>query len=268
MKSGSFILLTGLATFIIGFLPGNGISEELVIVGTGAGMTVLEAVGKTFTEKNPEISIVVPKSIGSGGGIKAVGTDAYIIGRVARDISEREKRYGLIQHPLAKLPIVFYINESVSIENLTFEQACSIYSGESRKWEDIGGGQGPIRVIRREDGDSSLQVFFNTLPGFKAIIQTRISKVTYTDQETIKNCVHQENSIAYGTLSNVKNISGIRILSLGNRSPFKNGYPHVGPIDLVYKKKNYSGSLKKFIEFIPSDAATKAIIKAGALPAK
>ncbi len=46
-------------------------AEEINIVGTGAGVSLLEALGKAFSKMNPNITISVPKSIGSGGGIKA-----------------------------------------------------------------------------------------------------------------------------------------------------------------------------------------------------
>lgn len=267
MKPGAFILAIFMAIFIL-LSFGTGFSEELVIVGTGAGMPVLKSVAKAFTQQNPGIIVTVPKSIGTGGGIKAVGMDEYRLGRVARDISNKEKKYGLTQLPLAKLPIVFYVNSSVSLVGITPEQACSIYNGTIRTWETLDGGKGAIRVIRREPGDSSLIVLLNTLKGFKAIAQTRVSKITYTDQETLESCLHQEDSIAYGTLSDAKDTPGIRVLKIDNLSPFDPNYPYVGPLDLVYKKNNYKGSLKKFIEFISSDAAKKAIIDAGGLVVK
>ena len=267
MKPGAFMVSIFMALFIL-FSFNTAISEELVIVGTGAGIPVLKAVGKAFTEQNPQIMVTVPKSIGTGGGIKAVGIGDYSLGRVARDISDKEKKYGLTQCPLAKLPIVFYVNPSVSLVGITPEQACSIYSGTTRTWEALGGKNKTIRVIRREPGDSSLIVLLNTLPGFKAIAQTRVSKVTYTDQETIESCLHQEGSIAYGTLSDAKDTPGIRVLKIDDLSPFDPKYPYFGPLDLVYKKKNYNGSLKKFIEFISSDAAKKAIVDAGGLVVK
>lgn len=268
LKPGTFVLLMFMTILILVSLPGKGVSEELVIVGTGAGMPVLKAVGKAFTERNPEIIVTIPKSIGTGGGIKAVGNDEFSLGRIARDISDMEKKYGLTQLPMAKLPIVFYVNSRVFLVDITPEQACNIYSGTVRTWEELGGGKGTIRVITRESGDSSLTVLLNTLPGFKAINQTLISKTTYTDQETIESCVHQENSIAYGTLSDAKEISGIRVLNLDGLSPHDPNYPLFSPLDLVYKEKNYKGSLKKFIEFISSDAAKKAIIDAGGLVVK
>lgn len=110
-------------------------SETLVIVGTGSGISIL-------------------KSIGSGGGIRAVGNDEYTLGRTARNIDERETSYGLKELPFAKMPIAFFVNNGVSLDNISPETAGKIYAGTIRKWENIGGGTGTIRVIRREAGDS------------------------------------------------------------------------------------------------------------------
>lgn len=257
-----------LSFFMTALLPVSARSEKLVIVGTGAGMPVLEKVGAAFTRKYPKIKIVLPESIGSGGGIKAVGEDQNILGRVARNISDKEKKYGLIQYPLAELPIVFYVNKSVLIESITPAQACAIYSGSVRRWEDISGGKGFIRVIRREEGDSSLKILLKMLPGFKDIEQTRISKVTYTDQETIHTCIHQKNSIAYGAFPDVKGVAGIRVLRISGISPSDKNYAYFCPLGLVYKEKNLHGSLQKFIEFLSSETAQKAIADAGGLSIK
>ena len=80
---------------------GPVIAEEIIIVGTGSGMSLLRAVAETFTRNSPGILVNVPDSIGSGGGVKAVGTDKYKIGRVAREIKDKEKHYGLSHVPVA-----------------------------------------------------------------------------------------------------------------------------------------------------------------------
>ncbi len=228
-------------------------------------MPILKAVGKAFTRQNPGIFIVVPKSIGSGGGIKAVGNDEYILGRVARDIRDKEKGYGLKQIPIAKIPIVFFVNTGVSISNITAMQACGIYDGTIRRWEEISGGKGKIRVLKREHGDSSLLVLNETLPGFKDITLTPISKTAYTDQQNLEECSKQKNAIAFGTWADAKYETGVRVLKLNGMHPTDPKYPFIGPLSLVYKEKNYNGKVKKFVEFISSDAGRKAVIEAGGL---
>jgi phosphate transport system substrate-binding protein len=243
-------------------------SEELVIVGTGSGMPLLKAVGKAFNKQYPEISVIVPASIGSGGGIKAVGEDRYKLGRIARNIQEKEKNYGLIQIPFAKTPIVFYVNAGVTLTEITSKQACRIYDGTFRRWEEIGGVGGKIRVIVREIGDSSLLVLNEKLPGFRDIELTPRSKTTYSDQETILECIKQEGAIAFGCWVDIKDVRELHVIKVDGMHPENPRYPYTGILDLVYKHKYYNGALKQFVEFISSDAARKAIIKSGGIPAK
>jgi phosphate transport system substrate-binding protein len=268
MKNMIFAMMLFMAFFSILFIPLTSASEELVIVGTGSGVPVLEAVGKAFSGQNPGMIIKIPESIGSGGGIKAVGNDDYILGRVARDIQEKEKRYGLVQRAFVKIPIVFFVNRSVPVSGITSVQACGIYNGTIRKWEEISSGNGKIRVIRREDGDSSLLVLQETLSGFKVITLTPRSKTTYTDQETMEECAAQKNSIAFGSLADAKHEKGVRVLELDGINPSDPQYPCIGILSLIYKEKNYNGIVKQFMEFISSDEAKKAIMDAGGLPVK
>jgi phosphate transport system substrate-binding protein len=266
MKKMTLVSAVCLAVFAIFSVSHAGVSGELAIVGTGSGSSILKAIGKAFNKQNPEISITVPKSIGSGGGIKAVGNDEYILGRVARDIKGKEKRYGLKRVPFAKMPIVIYVNNSVPMSDITPEQACRIYDGTTRKWEEISKGKGKIRVIRREDGDSSLLILLRSLPGFKDITLTPRSKTTFSDPSTLAVCTSEKNSIAFGTWSDVNKATGVRALKLGRMHPTDPKYPCTGILSLIYKEKNYTGNLKKYIEFISSPAAKKAIAEAGGLP--
>lgn len=64
------ILITSLPTY-----ADDNIKEDLVIVGSGSGSSVLKSIGEAFMKKHPNIKVSVPKSIGSGGGIYRVGND-------------------------------------------------------------------------------------------------------------------------------------------------------------------------------------------------
>ncbi len=117
-------------------------AEDLIIVGTGSSANILESLGQAFFAINPEITVIVPPSIGSGGGIKAVGNDDFLVGRIARSLSAKEQRHGLTVLRIARVPIVFFVNSSVSLKNISSEQVCNVYAGKTRKWEDLGGEPG------------------------------------------------------------------------------------------------------------------------------
>ena len=240
------------------------IAEEIQIVGTGSGAEILEGLGKAFTKTNPGVTIAVPKSIGSGGAIKAAGTDTAKIGRVARGIQEKEKSFGLTYLPVAKMPIVVMTHKGVGVKNLTPQQICDIYSGKIANWKEVGGKEGNIRIIRREDGDSSLDVLLKTLPGFKAITITAKSKTTLSDPETIELTEKTAGTISFGTYPNAK-VSDVTVLTVGGKSAASSDYPYFGELALVFKPANKIGNIAKLIDFITSPAARDAIKGAGGL---
>ena len=247
------------------FISGHVMAEEITIVGTGSGSSVVKAVGSAFSKSNSEVTISIPKSIGSGGGIKAVGTDQSMIGRVARKIKDKEKHYGITYVPYAKNPIVFFINKSVGISDLTTQQICDIYSGKITNWKDVGSKDAKIRVIRREDGDSSLEVLQKSFPGFKDITLTSKSKTTYSDPKTCELAEKKPDAIAFGTYANARNYN-VTILNIAGKTATRGDYPYVGVLALIFKEKNKTKNIKKFVDFATSRAAHDAIKKAGAIP--
>ena len=121
-----------------------------------------------------------------------------------------------------------------------------------------------MRVIHREDGDSSLDVLQKTLPGYKAITVTAKSKETLSDPETIELAAKTPGTIAYGTYPNAK-VSDVTAVTIGGKSAASADYPHVGELALVFKPANKTGNIAKFIEFITSPAAQDVIKGAGGL---
>ena len=230
------------------------LAEEINVVGTGAGAALFDALGKAFTKSNPSITIGVPKSIGSGGGMKAVGTDEALVGRVSRGINDKEKEYNLTYLPIAKIPVVFFTHKSVGIKNVSAKQICSIYAGETSNWKLVGGKDSDIRVVRREDGDSSLDVLLKSFPGFKDITITTKSKTALNDQEAVEGVLRKEGSIGFGSFDNTKSIDAIT-LTIDGKAPSDAAYPYFGTLALIFKEKNKAGSIAKFAEFAKSKAA-------------
>ena len=147
--------LVGIVLLSVFFVFSAAWAEQVAIPGTGDGVDVLNAVGKAFTEAKG-IEVLVPKSIGSGGALKVVGTDKALLGRVARGIKAKEQQYGLDYVPIFRIPTVIFMNSTVSVDNLTEQQVVDIFSGQITNWSQIGGQDEEFVVDRREDKDSSL----------------------------------------------------------------------------------------------------------------
>ena len=139
---------------------------ELAIVGTGDGIEMLQAVGTAFNAEHAASTVTVPPSIGSGGAVAAVGGDRRILGRVARALSDSEKEQGLRALPLVRIPAAIFVHPDAKIDKVTAEQLAGVFSGQITNWQEIGGDDLRIRVVRREDTDSTLTVLRDSMPGW------------------------------------------------------------------------------------------------------
>jgi len=262
-KSQKLFLMLVLA---IAFLaPMSSLAEEITIVGTGDGVAVLAAVGEVFSAQNPGVKVTVPPSIGSGGGIKSVGEDVFSVGRVARPIKTREAPFGLEYLPFAKVPVTFFVNSSVTVSDLTSNQVCDIYSGKIKNWEEVGGNPGKIRVVRREDDDSSLLELRKSFPGFQDLKITKKSKTALHTQECVETVEKKEGTIGFAPLD-VLGGKNVKPLMIGGVKPLDSNYPSLTTLALVYKKANDKGSVGSFLSFIKSAEARDSIKNAGAIP--
>src|SRR3977135_1810531 len=79
-------------------------ASDLSVVGTGDGIDLLRALGAAYTAAHPDTNVIVPPSIGSGGGIAAVGSGKEVLGRIARPLSDSQKEDGLVGTPGIPLP--------------------------------------------------------------------------------------------------------------------------------------------------------------------
>ena len=81
-------LLLAVPIAVIGWSAHAG---DLSVVGTGDGIDLLRALGAAYTADHPDTNIIVPPSIGSGGGIAAVSSNKEVLARAARPLSDPEK---------------------------------------------------------------------------------------------------------------------------------------------------------------------------------
>jgi len=240
-------------------------AENITIVGTGDGIAISQSLGKAYSKIHPGTTVTVPPSIGSSGGIKAVGNDKYRLGRVARQIKEKEKPYGLTYLPFARVAATFFVNNSIKVRNLSKEQILGIYSGEIKNWKDVGGNDGKIRVVRREEGDSTLRVLRKTFPGFSDIELLKKSKTTTTTEQTMKVVSTTVGAIGFGPYPAAKRAK-LGIISINGKHPTDPSNLSHTVLALIFKEKNRTGEIAEFVEFATSPAASEAIREAYGQP--
>lgn len=246
--------------FLLLFVNGFSAKEKITVGGTGACQNLVKKLAKAFMLDNDGI-VEVPDSIGSGGGIKMAGKGVIEIGRVARKITDKEKKYKLKYKEFALSPIVFGTKSDVGVKNLSSSDVCKIFSGKIKNWKELGGKDLPIYVIGREKGDSSLSEIRKYLKGFNKVSFPENIIIALKDLEMIEKVEGKDGAIGFGTLSNFSNAK-LKLFSIDGISPTienvqRGKYKIFSTFAFVYKK--LSGLSKSFMDFVFSDKGKKII---------
>lgn len=238
-------------------------ADPITVVGTGDGLEMLREVADGYgAEKGTAVG--VPPSIGSGGAIAAVTSGRERIGRVARPLSEAERAQGLDYHPLARIPSAFYVNPTVEIGNLTAAETVAIYAGTITNWRDVGGPDLKIRVVRREEADSTLQTLRATMPGWKDLALTPLSKTALTTQDAIETVERVPGAIGFGPFSRGLERS-LRVLTVDGRHPLDERY-WSGVTLAFITKGTIDADIADFLAFASTAEAKRIIRDFGASP--
>jgi len=238
-------------------------AEELNVVGTGDGMEILKALASGFALENPEIKINIPPSVHSLGGIRAVRAGDAVLGRIARSLQGDELGFGLQVIPIFSEPTVFYTHPSANVRSLTVRQLADIFSGTVKNWIEVGGNNLRIRVVRREEADSSLLVLRTTLPGWKDLEITKHSKVAITTQEAFDTVAKFEGAVGFGPYTRELD-RRLTVLGLEGLHPGDPLYPSKVTVALIYKDTTVTEAANKFIDFVFTEKAQEIARNLGA----
>lgn len=264
MRTLAAALAVSLSLFL---LPSGGVNaqSQLKVVGTGDGLEMLQEIGRGFVSEHSGIELEIPPSIGSGGGIAAVGSGAERMGRVARPLSESEIEYGLEYLPIAKIPSAIFAHPSADIDALTSEQLVGLYTGQITNWSEVGGTDLRVRLVRREDADSTLQVLKGSMPGWQDLDFSPRSKTALTTQEAISTAREVEGAIAFGPYSRPLE-DGLTVLKIDGHHPTDDSYPSAVTLALIYKTDALDKDMEAFVAFCRSDQARALIRNYGGVP--
>ena len=250
---------------VLAFVP-VAYADTLEVVGTGDGVPVLKALGSAFTSKNPDTNVVIPPSIHSSGGIREVGTDRAIMGRIARPLKNDEKGMGLRVVPVFRQPVIFFAHPSAGITSLSPDQLVKIFTGATTNWRDLGGADLRIKVVRREEVDSSLAVLRDTLPGWKELqFNADRSKLATSTQDTFASVRSTAGAIGFGPFSSDLGAQ-FTVLRIDGVAPADPRYPSTVMLSLIYRDTTVTASVLSFIDFIFTSKGKAIILDSGAIP--
>jgi phosphate transport system substrate-binding protein len=237
------------------------INQKIIIAGSGSGIEMIKTLIPSFNAKYPDINIEFLTSTSSGEAVTGVAGEMLDIGTMARPMKDSEKK----QYPQVKEYIflkdamILGVNENVNIDSVTDEELIKIHAGEIKNWEELGGNDGKIIVLDREESESSKLLLREKIIGDINITPEAI--LLYSSTSTDENIENTENSIGQTSLGIVKSYNlKIKPLAINGVMPsvrtiMSGEYELIRNYGIVINENRISEPTQKFINYILSDEA-------------
>ena len=237
-------------------------NQEVTIAVSGSTSVgpLMEKVAKAYEAKNTNVSIEI-NQVGSSAGIKDTINGVAELGMSSRDLKDEEKASGVEGTAIAYDGIAVIVNPANKVTNLTLEQLKDVYTGKITNWKDLGGEDGQIVVVSREDGSGTRDAF-QEIVGYKS--EELVADATIADGSgNIKTTVAgNKNAIGFVSFSYVDNtVSAIEVNGVKPEEELaKSGeYKLSRPFLIVTKKDTLTDEGKKVIDYILSEEGQKIV---------
>lgn len=116
-------------------------ADTLVIPGTGSCEAILKELAGAFNARHPGQEVVIPPSIGSQGGLRALWSDQCIVARIVVPL-DKKLDPKLDYRVFATDAVVFAVGANVEVNSLTISQLVEIFF---RKNHQLAGRGRPRR---------------------------------------------------------------------------------------------------------------------------
>lgn len=151
--------------------------ETLTVTGSTTVLPIAQAAAEAYMKTDQYADIQVSGG-GSGHGVQAVGTGAADIGMASRELksSESEEYPGLVQHVVAGDGIAVIVYKDNPVDSLTLAQIKSIYKGEIKNWNEVGGEDLEIVVVGRDSSSGTREFFYEYVMNKEEFAETQLEK--------------------------------------------------------------------------------------------
>jgi phosphate transport system substrate-binding protein len=124
---------------------------RIVVDGSTGTAPLVEALGKAFTARSG-IAIEIGKGLGTRARLDALAGGKIDIAMASHGVKiEEVTARGMTVHPIAKTAVVFAVQSSAKVSDVSEAQVCAIYEGAHANWKELGGGDvGVVAHIRPE----------------------------------------------------------------------------------------------------------------------
>ena len=242
------IAATILASVFIGSRSGK--AGAVSVLGSTSVQPFAEMLAQEFQKQRPDINVEVQGG-GSTAGIEAIRSGITDIGTCSRELKPDET---FRKVEIARDALAIVVHWSNPMTDLTRDRIRRIFNGQISDWREVGGADGPIRIITREEGSGTREAFMKLVMGGDRIARKAL---TQESNGAVKELVkHDPYAIGYMSLGLVHGEAKILAVDgvLPNRDTvLAKKYKLTRPFYFVLNERRAPGT-DEFVKFVLSPA--------------
>lgn len=233
----------------------------ITITGSTSVEHIVNAMKTEFEALNPDVTVQYTGN-GSSAGIQDTINEVNNIGAASREVTEEEMAEGLEVTAFAYDGIAVAVNPANNVKDITLEQLQKIYSGEITNWKELGGKDGEIYVVSREESSGTRSAFEELIKLEETEGLTSSAAVSEGNGPVQLAVAKNENAIGYVSFAFIdETVSQLTVEGVeGNIENVKNGtYALSRPFNFVVKEGVENELADKFLDFALSEDGQKCV---------
>lgn len=249
-------------------------TERIVIDGSTGGMPLAAALAKAFQARNPGVTIEMGKGLGTKARLQALAEGKIDIALASHGLNISEiTRQGMAVHEIANVAVVFGVNATVPVANLTDQRICDVYAGKTSNWKALGGPEMEIAARTRPDSEVDTEVVRDNIACLKDLKMPEAVKVMPRAGDMAAELAATAGAIGMTTMTVVEQSQGkIKALSINGIDPSapnveRKAYRLVRESFFVIKTPA-SPAVVRFLEFTRGSMGHTVITANGAIAVK
>lgn len=256
------------------FIVSSHAAEKLIIDGLTGVTPLVAALAKAHQAQNPGTTIEIGKGLGTKERIQALTDGTIDIAMASHGLDVADiRRQGMLVHEIAKVPVLFGVNASVPVTNVSDAQVCDIYSGKTKNWKDVGGSDLAIVVLTRPDSEVDAIVVREKIACLTSLKMPDSVKVIPGAGAMAKELATTPGAIGMTTMTVVEQSQNqVKPLALQGIAPTAENVQRqtylLARDSFLVVKTPASATAVQFLEFIRSPSGAKVIAANGAVPVK
>jgi phosphate transport system substrate-binding protein len=240
---------------------------KVQIDGSNSMQAVNQGLKDRFQKQFPGTDVTLPATYqGSDAAVKAVEAGKADLASIGRWITKAELDQGVAAKAIGRSKIAIIVKDKNPYKgNLTLQDFAKIYRGEITDWSQLAsakGAKGKIKVIDRPDNSDTRRAFANYPVFQKGKLKTGANAQKLTEDSTQAMVAKLgDDGIGYAPADQVKNIPGIRAITLHGTQPNNPKYPFSQPLVYAYKAKDgqVTDGAKAFLGYVGDPTGKKGV---------